>query len=51
MKKYKKSYRNHKFKISAPVWKDKFKLPDGPYSVSDIQNYFEYIIKKLITHQ
>ena len=24
----------------------KFKLPDGSYSISDIQNYFEYILKK-----
>ena len=24
----------------------KFELPDGSYSVSDIQDYFEYIIKK-----
>ena len=23
-----------------------FELPDGPYSVSDIQDYFEYILKK-----
>ena len=23
-----------------------FELPDGPYSISDIQNYFEYITKK-----
>ena len=25
---------------------DKFELPDGSYSVSDIQDYFEYILKK-----
>ena len=25
---------------------DKFELPDGSYSVSDIQNYFEYILEK-----
>ena len=25
---------------------DKFDLPDGSYSISDIQDYFEYIIKK-----
>ena len=24
---------------------DKFELPDGSYSVSDIQDYFEYILK------
>ena len=46
MEKYKKLYKNNKFKISAPTWNDKFQLPDGSYSVSDIQDYFEYIIKK-----
>ena len=42
----KSSYNNNKFKISAPTWSDKFELPDGSYSVSDIQDYFEYILKK-----
>ena len=41
----KSSYSNNKFKISAPTWNEKFKLPDGFYSVSDIQDYFEYILK------
>ena len=41
----KKSYINTKFKISAPTSTDKLELPDGSYSVSVIQNYFEYIIK------
>ena len=45
-KNIKKSYKNHKFKISAPTWNDEFELPDGLYSVSDIQDYFEYILKK-----
>ena len=40
------SYNNNKFKISTPTWNDKFELPDGSYSVSDIQDYFEYILKK-----
>ena len=39
-------YNNNKFKISAPTWNDKFELPDGSYSVLDIQDYFEYILKK-----
>ena len=39
-------YGNNKFKISAPTWNEEFKLPDGSYSVSDIQDYFEYILKK-----
>ena len=45
-KNIKNSYNNNKFKISAPTWNDKFELPDGSYSVSDIQDYFEYILKK-----
>ena len=35
-----KSSYNNKFKISAPTWNDEFELPDGSYSVSDIQEYF-----------
>ena len=42
-KNIKSSYNNNKFEISAPTWNDKFELPDGSYSVSDIQVYFEYI--------
>ena len=38
-------YNDNKFKISAPTWNDKFELLDGSYSVSDIQDYFEYILK------
>ena len=45
-KNVKSAYNNNKFKISAPTWNDEFDLPDGSYSVSDIQDYFEYIIKK-----
>ena len=39
-------YNNNKFKISAPTWNDEFNLLDGSYSVFDIQDCFEYIIKK-----
>ena len=45
-KNIKKSYKNIKFKISAPTWNKEFELPDGSYSMSDIQDYFEYIFKK-----
>ena len=45
-KNIKSEYNNKKFKISAPTWNDTFDLPDGPYSTSDIQDYFEFIIKK-----
>ena len=40
------SYNNNKFKISALSWSDEFELPDGSYSISDIQDYFEYILRK-----
>ena len=39
-------YNNNKFKISAPIWSDEFELQDGSYSISNIQDYFEYILKK-----
>ena len=42
----KKSYKNTKFKISTPTWKEEFKLPNGSYSVSDIKDYLKYILKK-----
>ena len=45
-KNIKSSYNNNKFKISSPTWNDKFDLPDGSYFVSDIQDYFEYILKR-----
>ena len=45
-KNIKSEYNNNKFKISVPTWNDTFNLHDGSYSVSDIQDYFEYIIKK-----
>ena len=46
MEKHKKSYGNNKFKISAPMWKAKFELPDRLYSVSDIQDYFQVYHQK-----
>ena len=45
-KNIKSEYNNNKFKISAPTCNDTFDLPDGSYSVADIQDYFEFIIKK-----
>ena len=45
-KNIKSEYNNNKFKIIAPTWNDEFNLSNGSYSVSDIQDYFEYIIKK-----
>ena len=45
-KNIKDTYNNNKFKISAAPWNEEVKLSDGSYSVSDIQDYFEYIVKK-----
>ena len=45
-KNIKSSYNNNKFKISAPTWNEEFGLPDGSCSISDIQDYFEYILNK-----
>ena len=44
MGKYKKSYNKNEFKITGPKWNEEFELPDGSYSISDIQDYFKYII-------
>ena len=45
-KNVKSIYENSKFKISAPTWNESFDLPDGSYNISEIMDYFEYIIKK-----
>ena len=45
-KNIKSEYNNNKFKISASTWNETFDLPDGSYSIVDIQDYFEFIIKK-----
>ena len=38
-------FRNNKLEIIAPMWNDEYELPDGSYSVSDVQDYTEHIIK------
>ena len=45
-KNIKSECNNNKFKVLAPIWNDTFDLPGGSYSISDIQDYFEFIIKK-----
>ena len=45
-KNIKSEYNKNKFKILAPTWNDNFDLLDGSYSIADIQDYFEFIIKK-----
>ena len=44
-KNIRQQYKNNKLKITAPTWNDVFELPDGCFSVSDIQNYIEYIMR------
>ena len=44
MEKYKRVIQNNKFKMSAPTWNEEFELPDVSYSVSDIQDYFEFML-------
>ena len=48
-KNIRKQYKSTKLKIIAPTLNDDFELPDGSYSVSDIQDYIKYIIKKYET--
>ena len=45
-KNIKSEYNNNKFKVLPPTWNDTFDLPDGSYSIADIQDYFEFIIEK-----
>ena len=45
-KNIKSAYNNNEFKISAPTWNDEVDLPDGSYSIADIQDYLEFIIRK-----
>ena len=45
-KNIKSAYNNNRFKITVPTWNDEFDLPDGSFSIPDLHNYFEYIIKK-----
>ena len=46
-KNMRKQCKKNKLKIIAPTWYDEFELPDGSYSVSDIQDYIECIIKNM----
>ena len=45
-KNIRKQYKSNKLKIIPPTLNDKFELSDGSYSVSDIQGYIEFVIKK-----
>ena len=45
-KNIRKQYRKNKLKIIAQTGNGEFELPDGSYSVSEIQDYREFNIKK-----
>ena len=45
-KNIKSKYKKNEFKILVPTWSDTFDLPDGSDSISNIQDYFEFIVKK-----
>ena len=45
-KSIKQSYKKNRFKKSTLPWNEESQLPDGSYSVSNIQNCFEYILIK-----
>ena len=45
-KNIRQQHKNKKRKIIAPMWNDEFKLSDGSYSMSDIQDYIEHILEK-----
>ena len=46
-KNIKKLYKNNRFKILAPTWNEESELPNRSYSLSVIQDYFEYIWKTM----
>ena len=47
-KNIRQQHKNNKLKvIISPIWNNEFELLDGSYSVSDIQNHMEYIIKNM----
>ena len=45
-KNIRKQYKRNELKITDPIWNDEFELPDGSYSVSNVQDYMAYIIQK-----
>ena len=47
-KNIRQQHKHNKLKvIISPIWNNEFELLDGSYSVSDIQNHMEYIIKNM----
>ena len=46
-KNIKSEYSNNKFKTSGPVWNETFDLPDGSYTIFNIQDYFDLLSKSM----
>ena len=46
MENIRKRYKNNELEIIPPTWYDEFVLPNGSYSVSDIQDYIKFISKE-----
>ena len=42
----KEEYKNNKFKLIGPTWDETFDIPDGSYTITDIQDYFFTLFKK-----
>ena len=47
-KNIKKSNKNNKFENSFSTWNEKFELHEESNFISDIQDYFRHIIKKIV---
>ena len=41
----KEGYKNNRFKLGAPTWDETFDLPDGSYTIADIQDFFCTLLK------
>ena len=50
-KNIRKQYKNNKLKIIALAWNDEFELPDGSYSISDVQDIILNISLKNMKQQ
>ena len=40
-------YKTKQFKLLGTTWNEKLKLPDGSFTISNIQYYFKYIIRNM----
>ena len=47
MENIKSAYNSNKFRIFAPTWNDTFDLPNGSYSIEDIQDTLNLSLKNM----